>query len=548
MIRNRIKCSVCAAWMMGVVSVQASVDGASRSPNVIVCLVDDMGVAHINVQYETYTIEDLNQGLVERDIESGSYTLDQSLEAAKKSMPFLHGLIEAGVRFTDAHVANSLCAPSRAGLLTGRYPQKMGIYHNGDIEAKGLPADATVLPKLFQQAGYTTACIGKWHVAKHIPGNWDGSIPDPAQQPTELGFDTYFGLNRSGTVYYNSTQLFRGTERAAAKGFITDQLTDESDQFIKGAGEKPFMLYLAYTAPHGPLDQLAPATYDAPFAHLPRRLRIWNSYMYAVDCGIKKLFETVKAEGELDNTLFIFLSDNGACGNTPLPANGLNRGYKGTHYTGGTRTAMMMWGPEWVKKKSKCSHLVSAMDVFPTALDIAGIERPEALDLDGKSLAGLIGGKSQVPVHNSLVWASKSPPHWSHVPNGLGGRDMNKKTPAVWTVRSGKWVLRTFAQDGHYELFDYQKDIGETKDLSRSNPETVQNLKKVYADWFRSVKPPLDWDRRAWSGLIPEEMRTVADNEKVRQYNEQAKEFEKQSAEWWQKLWEEKYDPNRKRK
>jgi len=135
-------------------------------------------------------------------------------------------LAAEGVTFQDSHVAHSLCAPSRAALLTACYPQQMGIYNNGDMNANGVPEDVLMLPELFQQNGYSTAMIGKWHVARYDKNRrrfaYDG------QHPNDRGFDYYFGINHSGTTYCDSDILYRNREKAEAEGYTTDQFTEEA--------------------------------------------------------------------------------------------------------------------------------------------------------------------------------------------------------------------------------------------------------------------------------------------------------------------------------
>jgi len=467
-------------------------------PNVLVILVDDMGWGHMGANFEEYTVENVNQDLYERSSSRrDSYSLEMALEATRRSMPTLMKLAEEGVTFSDSHVAHSLCAPSRAALLTSRFPQQMGIYNNGDINHGGVPEDYLMLPELFQENGYATAMIGKWHVARYDRERrgfaYDG------QHPNDRGFDYYFGFNHSGTSYYDSEILYRNKEKAEAEGYTTDQFTREAMEFMKRNAGKPYFVYLAYNCPHGPLNRYAPEEYDSKFEELPKVLRIWNSYMYAVDEGIRGLLKTLEVSGDLDNTLIFFLSDNGASGSTPLPANGYYRGHKGSLYMGGTRSGMIAWWPGKIPAGSSCDKLISSLDVLPTCLDAAGINIPPEAAIEGKSLLPLITGKSNKNIHETLVWANRNTLNWSYPNYGPKTRDV----PAAWSIRDDRWMLHYFAGEKKYYLYDAISDPGENNDVINENPEVAERLKKDYSEWYSKVKPPIKWDKEVWLGLKP---------------------------------------------
>ncbi len=471
-----------------------------KQPNILVILVDDMGWGHLGAHFEEYTAANLNQDLLSRSsTRNDSYTLEMALEATRKSMPTLMKLAGEGVTFSDSHVAHSLCAPSRSALLTSRYPQQMGIYNNGDINHSGVPEDVLMLPELFQDNGYATAMIGKWHTARYDRERrgfaYDG------QHPNDRGFDYYFGFNHSGTTYYDSEILYRNKEKAKAEGYSTDQFTSEARAFIQRNPDKPFFVYLAYNCPHGPLNRFAPEEYDRHYKDLPKVLRIWNSYMFAVDEGIRRLVETLKETEDLDNTLIFFLSDNGASGSTPLPANGMYRGHKGSMYMGGTRSGMLACWPGKIPAGTSCDKLISSMDVLPTCLDAAGISVPKEADIEGKSLLPLILGKSKKDIHETLVWANRNTLNWSYPNNGK-----NRDVPASWSLRNVQWLLHYFAAEKKYTLYDAVNDVGEKNDVADQNPGVVERLRKEYAAWFTKVQEPAFWDKEVWLGLKPVEM------------------------------------------
>jgi uncharacterized sulfatase len=197
-----------------------------------------LGWGYIGAGYETYNLTNLNSSLVARDINSGVYTLQTAPMLSSNSVPTIRRLISEGVRFSDAHVANSVGGPSRAAILTGRYPATMGIYNNQDLKQVGVPVDVTMLPKLFQTNGYATGCFGKWHLADVV-----GSGDCPAgMHPLNKGFDYYFGFNAPETEYYQSKFLWiNHTKFAASINYLPDQITAQADAFIRFSPMLPLM-------------------------------------------------------------------------------------------------------------------------------------------------------------------------------------------------------------------------------------------------------------------------------------------------------------------
>ncbi|MEO6786102.1 MAG: sulfatase-like hydrolase/transferase, partial [Chthoniobacteraceae bacterium] len=246
-------------------------------PNIIVILADDLGYAT-----------------------TGVYGAD----AKRLTTPNIDRLAKEGARFTDAYVTASVCSPSRAGLLTGRYQQRFGYYANVDGQkGPGAPASETMLGRYFKDAGYTTAAIGKWHVGVKLPG----------QHPLDRGFDKYYGFNSAQTDYFHSPILFDGRTKVTEHKYLTFQFTDEAIRFIEGAKSQPFFLYLAYNAVHGP--NQAPDDYIARFAHLPEKERLQAAMVAALDDSVGRLLDELKRNGQEQNTLIYFLSDNGGLPN-----------------------------------------------------------------------------------------------------------------------------------------------------------------------------------------------------------------------------------------
>ncbi len=306
--------------------------------------------------------------------------------------------------------------PSRAAIMTGRAPARFGVYSNTDAQ-DGIPLTETFLPELFQNHGYYTAAVGKWHLSKisNVPVPEDKQTRDyhdnfttfsaEEWQPQNRGFDYFMGFHAAGTAYYNSPSLFKNREHVPAKGYISDQLTDEAIGVVDRAKtlDQPFMLYLAYNAPHLPNDNPAPDQYQKQFNTGSQTADNYYASVYSVDQGVKRILEQLKKNGQYDNTIILFTSDNGAVIDGPLPLNGAQKGYKSQTYPGGTHTPMFMW---WKGKLQPGNYdkLISAMDFYPTALDAADISIPKDLKLDGVSLLPWLQDKKQGEPHKNLTW------------------------------------------------------------------------------------------------------------------------------------------------
>src|SRR5579883_1475905 len=257
--RNLLASSLCG--------LAPSLFGQGRKrPNILLVLMDDLGYGQFGPNSDMFDLNQLNPEAVEKA--APGTTPQIALEQARKAIPNFTRLASEGTRFTDAYVACPLCAPSRSGIMTGRYPQRFGVYINEDINQAGLPREQVMLPKLLQQSGYATGVIGKWHMAR-LKG---GMEPGTGQHPLDRGFDYFFGFNAPGTSYYDSEILWRNREHAQARGYTTEQFTDEAIGFLQRSKGKPFFLYLPFNAVHGPLGKPAPDRYESRFKTGDRKL------------------------------------------------------------------------------------------------------------------------------------------------------------------------------------------------------------------------------------------------------------------------------------
>ncbi len=488
-----------------------------EKPNIIVLTMDDLGYGQIpydESSFDPATMENREQ------VATFKIDVDKAIEAARNSTPTLRSLMDDGVRLTQGYVAHAMSGPSRAAIMTARSPSRYGVYGNTDSQ-DGIPTDEVFLPELFQNFGYYTACVGKWHLSRitNIP------VPEEQQtrdyhdnfvtygdepgQPQNRGFTYFFGFHPAGTAYYNSPALFENREHVKAEGYISDQLTDAAIKVVNRAAatEQPFMLYLAYNAPHLPNDAPAPEVYQSKFNTGSKTADNFYAAVYSVDQGVKRLLEQLEKNGQLDNTLIFFTADNGAVIDGPLPLNGAQRGYKSLTYPGGVHTPMFVSWPGHLKA-GDYDKLVSAMDFYPTALDAAGIPIPEELKgkLDGVSLLPYLNGENSGNPHESLVWLTsfshwfdeRNIPFWDNYhkyvrfesddyPHNPNTENLSEFT---YSVRTNDYQLIYTAENDQLELYALD-DLMCQNELSAQKPEVVEELKQIARERLNESKPPI---------------------------------------------------------
>ncbi|MDU8924388.1 sulfatase-like hydrolase/transferase [Pasteurellaceae bacterium LIM206] len=482
-------------------------------PNIILISMDDLGYGQLNYDEKAFNKDVLKDQVVP---ERYQVTLDKAIEAARKSTPTLHALQESGVELTQGFVAHGVSGPSRAAMMTSRFPSRYGIYSNDDAQ-DGISADETYLAELLQDYGYETSAIGKWHLCRitNVPVPEDKQTRDYHDnfttycdepfQPQKRGFDYFFGFHASGVSYYNSPSLFENRERAAAEGYVTDQFTDKAIQRLKEAGDKPVFIYLAYNAPHIPLEQPAPEKYQI-FNTGNSEVDNYYASVYAVDQNVKRILEELKKEGKDKNTLIMFTSDNGAVIDSPMPMNGQFKGFKGETQQGGVHTPMFINWPAQFGHEVY-NQMVSATDFMPTALAAAGIPVPKKLadKLDGVNLLPYLKGENKGEPHKYLFWAQPKAFHWDTVNIPFwhnydkyvtGQSDdypdnpyMEKLSKFTWTVRDKDWVLHYYIGDGKLTLYKAD-DLQEKNELSAKYPDVVKRLKAETNKFLLSASKP----------------------------------------------------------
>jgi len=309
--------------------------------------------------------------------------------ATEVKTPRIDAMANAGTRFTDYYAAAPICSPSRAGLLTGCYPRRVGNQiwvHRADSRS-GIHPDELTIAELLQDKGYATACIGKWHLGFHEPF-----------LPRNQGFDHYFGLLHNldpvEVVYFNDkggVPLMRNDDivkRPADPAELTRLYTDEAIEFIEQNKDGPFFLYLPHTMLHNPLG----------VSEGFKGSSNWGEYGDAIqelDHNVGRLFDSLKRLGIDDNTIVIYASDNGrGPGRTPEQK---IRGRKLSTYEGGMRVPAIAWGPGLgLQAGAESSAVVRAMDWYPTLATFAGIKIPEGRVIDGRDLSPLLKGETRI--------------------------------------------------------------------------------------------------------------------------------------------------------
>jgi arylsulfatase A-like enzyme len=384
--------------------------------------------------------------------------------------PNIDAIAKQGVRFTDAYVSASVCAPSRAGLLTGRYQQRFGFEHNtSTLVAPGYklsdvgmdPAEQTIGNEM-QANGYKTIAIGKWHQGeekKHFPLN--------------RGFDEFYGFiggHRDFFAYKNKPSnelaLYNNNEIVPESKvtYLTDMLTDKATDFIKENNKKPFFMYLSYNAVHTPMNAKKDLM-DRYASIVDPGRRAYAAMMTSLDDGVGKVMETLKQQNLDKNTLIIFINDNGGA-TVNSSDNGPLRGMKGSKWEGGIRVAMMMHWPGHITPNKTYSKPVSSLDILPTSIAAGNGKQKGTKKLDGVNLIPYINGKSKQVPHEALYW----------------------RRGVAAAMREGNWKLIRVKEN--ILLFDLSKDLSETINLAAKNPAKTKEMLAKLAQWEKGLDTP----------------------------------------------------------
>lgn len=399
--------------------------------------------------------------------------------------PNIDKLAESGIRFTHAYAACPVCSPTRASIMTGKYPARLQLtnYIKGDRKDEKSPVlpanwkpylegNETILPELLKTKAYTTGMVGKWHL-----GNQQG------QNPWDQGFDYSRMIGKNGLDYYNYSiyhDSFENEFTDDGTNYLTDKLTAYGVEFIEQNREKPFFLYLSYSAPHVLIvprgDKLK--KYFIKYGQSEEKFNpYYAAMMESLDDGVGRIMQTLKENGLLENTLVVFTSDNGGLGLDelgPTPTSMLPfRKWKGHIYEGGTRVLAIVSWPGKIKSAVVSDQYYSSIDYLPTFCELAGIsEIPE--NVDGKSIVPLlIQPEKMQDTERPLFW------HYPHFSNQLG-------RPAG-SVRVGDYKLISLYENGKLELYNLKEDMSESNDLSKKMKTKTIEMHQLLVDWRKEV-------------------------------------------------------------
>lgn len=471
---NKQVCSLMAvaalATACGPQAPAAPVDtpAAATKPNIVVILADDLGYADIS-----------------------------SYGGTRISTPNIDRIAKSGVVFTDGYSAAPVCSPSRAGLNTGRHPDRYGFEYNNGPAARdirdnlGLPTDEITLAAALKGLGYSTSLVGKWHL---------GSNDD--FYPTNRGYDEFVGLLTGATSYMSPdapdeiyveavgtdaepppqrnppNKIYEGAQRTPVENedrYLTEYLGERAVEFIQRSAPAtdPYFLYAAFTAPHTPLQTTR--KYWDRFAHIKDDTnRVYAAMISALDDQVGAILDAVEASGENGNTIVYFMSDNGCaayvrglCACEPL------RGGKLSHYEGGTRVPFMMRWPDKLEAGQVYRNMVSTMDVFTTSLTAGGGTLPEDRVYDGVDLAPFLTGAAQGSPHEQLAW---------------------RRTPHA-SIRKGDWKLWKSLDGAFTLLFNLKDDPNEATNLAESQPGKLKEMSDAFDQWAKDLKDPA-WPSR----------------------------------------------------
>ncbi len=470
-----------------------------RPPNIVLIVADDLGINDITAEGPGAGIAG---GLV--------------------PTPDIDAIARQGADFTVAYAGNATCSPSRAALMTGRYPQRFGfeftavpdqlakyvpryspqnrphptLYH-ADLQWQtpsmadmGMPASEVTIAEILKARGYHTVHLGKWHLGEAR-----------GMRPEDQGFDESLGFMAGASKYEADTAgpdarlpgdpldrllwmglsdgvQFNGGPPFHAGEYMTDYLSDEAAAVIRANRNRLFFLYLAYNAPHTPF-QATKADYAALSAIKDPRLRVYGAMIRALDRGVGKVTAALKAQGLDRNTIVIFTNDNGGAWYAGLSdINKPYRGWKGTFFEGGIRTPFFLRWPARIAPGERISMPVQFIDVLPTLAAAAGAPLPPGRTIDGMSVLPFAIGHT-APVKRTLFWRSGT----------------------YEAIRDGDWKLQVSDNPPRIWLFDLAADPTERRDLSASRTDVVTRLRAELAAHDRQMAKPL------WPALLEEPIR-----------------------------------------
>lgn len=469
----------------------AEIPASERPPNIIFILADDLGINDIS-------------------------TFGGGVAGGAVTTPSIDAIANEGVLFTQAYAGNATCAPSRAMIMTGRYPTRTGYeftpvprgmgrlvtmignemdtglppgYYDRETDEqqpdyldKGLPTEEVTVAEVLKKKGYHTVHIGKWHMgmsAGMAPNDqgFDETLTmngplfleenDPNVVNAKLDFDP---IDKFLWARGRFSSTFNGGAPFEPGGYVTDYWTDESLKAIEANKNRPFFLYLAHWGVHTPL-QATKEDFEAVGEIKPHRLRVYAAMVRSLDRSVRRIEEKLEQEGLAENTIIIFSSDNGGAGYIGLPeVNAPYRGWKVTMFEGGIRAPIFMKWPAKIAEGTKVDTPVAHIDLMPTMVAAAGAALPQGVEIDGLNLLPLVTGAGAIErVNDALFWQSGY----------------------LRVVRAGDWKLQVEGRRNKKWLYDLASDPTEQLNLAEVRPDKLAELQALLDEHAASSRGPL---------------------------------------------------------
>ncbi|MEJ7830767.1 MAG: sulfatase-like hydrolase/transferase, partial [Segetibacter sp.] len=369
--------------------------------------------------------------------------------------PNVDMLAKSGIKFTSGYVSGFVCSPTRTGLMTGRYQHRMGLYTAGEA-GSGVPLDEKFLPHYLKEAGYTSGAFGKWHLGL-----------TPEYNPVNRGFDYFYGFmgrgahdyfkldNIEGSPLYRNLQPIKETP-----GYLTTKLTTEAVAFIERNKDKPFFAYVAFNAVHFPAQ--APKKDIEKFDTGDSTRNILMAMLTHLDIGVGEIIKALKKNKVYENTIVIYLSDNGGAPNMHAQNEPL-RGSKHLNYEGGIRVPFLMSWPSMIHPSQEINTPVISLDLLPAICAAAGVNIKKNKPVDGLNILPVALRKTN-KLHDYLCW------------NGGDGQ---------WAIRKDDWKI--YGKNDQVELYNLKDDLGEKTNLIKENVSKAKELKGIYDKWLAQM-------------------------------------------------------------
>ena len=477
--RDFLKVGSCiAAQTVLAVGTRGASKGFSAPPNFVFILVDDLGWADV-----------------------GCYGSDPSINSgqALHETPNIDRLARQGTRFTDAYAAAPVCSPTRASIMTGKYPARLHttIWYEASanppqgqrlippVTQGNLPHEQVTVAEVLKEAGYFTAHVGKWHLG------------DAGHYPETQGFDvnvggTFWGAPATFFYPYSSAQRYGGEFRyvphlefGSEGEYLTDRLTSEAIGVLNKVKDKPFFLNLCYHTVHTPIEgkpELVQHYKNKVKPDMHHQNCEYAAMVHSLDENIGRILAKLNELGIADRTVVFFSSDNGGFINQyqtkTVTDNFPLRSGKGSLYEGGVRVPLIVKWPGMTEPGSTSQEVVCSIDFYRTILDVSGLtgNPTHNADVDGLSLVPLLKNPDAKLKRDTLYW------HYPHY---------YPTTSPVSSIRQGEWKLLEYFEDGHVELYNLKSDLGEQNDLSKQMPDKAEELQRRLDAWRKAVNAQL---------------------------------------------------------